>query len=156
MVCHIYPVSDANFSVDRAVCFSLYSATNTMLATYRGLLAPFGLTYQQYLVIQLLSAEKAMTVGALADRLVLEASAASGLVRRLVGAGILAKDRGAQDQRVVTVVLTEHGLQLESELTAVAPCFAASAGLSIDAADQLIEELTTLRGSLEDARLIHD
>ena len=45
------PTPDHWLSLDRQLCFALYSASLAMTKAYKPLLEPLGLTYPQYLVI---------------------------------------------------------------------------------------------------------
>ena len=42
---------DAMLSLDRQLCFAIYSAAHAFNRTYKPLLDPYGLTYPQYLVL---------------------------------------------------------------------------------------------------------
>ena len=44
----------ATLSVDRQLCFALYSASRAMTAAYRPILTELNLTYPQYLVLLVL------------------------------------------------------------------------------------------------------
>lgn len=136
------------FDLDSAVCFSLYSTTHAVLATYRELLAPHGLTYQQFLTLHLLSTSEPLSVGGISQHLSLEPSAASGLVRRLAETGLVSKERLPQDQRTVVVTLTRKGRSLLEGLAAVPACFAEATGLSQSAAGELLRILGSLKARL--------
>ncbi len=60
-----------------------------------------------------------VTMGALADRLVLAKSSCTRLVGRLVATGFLARERGARDRREVLVSITAAGSQLHRRMAAV-------------------------------------
>ncbi len=80
-----------------------------------------GLTSQQHqalLAIKAQSYSGAITIGDLANRLLLQSHSAAGLVDRLVAAELVARETGSTDRRVVHVRLTsrgEHVLALLSE-----------------------------------------
>ncbi|MGV2904091.1 MarR family winged helix-turn-helix transcriptional regulator, partial [Microbacterium sp. AGC62] len=94
---------------DEMVCFSLYSASRATTQAYRTLLAPWGLTYPQYLVLAALWLEGEQTISSLGAVMRLDSGTLSPLVRRLEQAGLVTRVRGEADERVVTVQLTERG-----------------------------------------------
>jgi len=59
----------AMLSLDRQLCFALYSASRAMTAAYRPILTELNLTYPQYLVLLVLWEEARVTVGRLGGRL---------------------------------------------------------------------------------------
>lgn len=135
---------------DEMVCFSLYSAARATTQTYRSLLAPWGLTYPQYLVLAILWMEGEQTIGSLGDAMQLDSGTLSPLVRRLEQAGYVVRARSAADERVVTVGLTDAGTALRSEVAPVHARVAALAGMQDD--DQrrrLIAELQELTARLQ-------
>ena len=129
---------------DEMVCFSLYSAARATTQAYRSLLAPWGLTYPQYLVLAILWHEGEQSVGALGEAMQLDSGTLSPLVRRLEQAGYVTRARSPLDERVVLVRLTDAGLALRAE---VAPARATVAELA-EAATRASEVATAfLSGS---------
>lgn len=112
---------------DEMVCFSLYAAARATTQAYRALLAPWGLTYPQYLVLAVLWLEGEQSISSLGDAMQLDSGTLSPLVRRLEQAGLVTKTRGTADERVVTVRLTDEGQALRAE---VAPIHARISELS--------------------------
>ena len=68
-----------------------------------------GLTLLQGYVLLLLDQSGQLTVGALSQETGMSPGNASNLCKRLERAGYLGRERGAQDERVVTLSLTENG-----------------------------------------------
>lgn len=117
---------------DEMVCFSLYSATRATTQAYRALLAPWGLTYPQYLVLAALWLDGEQTIGSLGEVMRLDSGTLSPLVRRLEQAGLLSRTRSAADERVVTVQLTPRGPELRAEVAPIHAVVAEAAGLHDD------------------------
>lgn len=139
---------------DEMVCFSLYSAARATTQAYRTLLAPWGLTYPQYLVLAILWHEGEQSIGALGDAMQLDSGTLSPLVRRLEQAGLVVRKRRTDDERIVVVHLTEPGEALRSELSSVALDVARLSGIRDDAhRRRLIAELQELTALLQSARL---
>lgn len=139
--------------IDEQICFALYSASRSLTARYRDLLAPLGLTYPQYLALLVLWREAPMTVGALGDRLQLDSGTVSPLLRRLEAMGLVERARSADDERVVLVHLTAAAVALEGEAAGIPAQICAATGLGLDdlgaLRDQIAELATHVRGSLE-------
>lgn len=140
---------------DEMVCFSLYSAARATTQAYRTLLAPWGLTYPQYLVLAILWNEGEQSIGALGEAMQLDSGTLSPLVRRLEQAGYVSRTRRAGDERVVIVQLTESGIALRAEVAPVHARVAALAGMADDGdRRRLIAELrglTTLLHEVADS-----
>ncbi|GGI37984.1 MarR family transcriptional regulator [Cnuibacter physcomitrellae] len=130
--------------LDGMLCFAVYSAANATVQAHRAVLAPWDLTYTQYLVLVLLAdAGAPMPMRDLGDRLSLDSGTLSPLVRRLERRGLLTRQRSADDERLVEVALTEPGRTAHAELTEAIGCLAPAYGVSSP------EELESLVASLQ-------
>lgn len=110
-------MSDQNSSppaLDDQLCYALYSAGMAIQRVYKPLLDDLGLTYPQYLVLNVLWADDEQTVGAIAEKLALESSTLTPLLKRLEVAGLVKRTRNPQNERQVVVRLTEAGLAIRS------------------------------------------
>jgi DNA-binding MarR family transcriptional regulator len=123
--------------IDELVCFALYNASHAITQAYRSVLAPWGLTYPQYLVFVVLWNEGAMPLGELGRRLDLDSGTLSPLTRRMEQAGYLERRRASDDARVVTIALTSEGERMRDELAAVPACVAGAMNLDQSTAAQL-------------------
>ncbi len=94
--------------LDELVCFAIYSAANSTSQAYRQVLAPWSLTYTQYLVLVVLS-DGDRTVTTLGHELGLDSGTVSPLLARLEARGLVVRERRERDERVVTVALTTEG-----------------------------------------------
>lgn len=101
--------------LDDQLCYAIYSAGMAIQRVYKPLLDRLGLTYPQYLVLNVLWREDGQTVGAIADRLALEASTLTPLLKRLEAAGLLRRTRNPENERQVIIALTERGRTIRSE-----------------------------------------
>ena len=137
---------------DEMVCFSLYAATRATTQAYRTLLEPWGLTYPQYLVLVTLWVEGEQTVGSLGDHLQLDSGTLSPLLRRMEKSGLVRRERRTGDERVVTVVIGEHGQELRPQLAHIPARIAAGTGLPDEqAATALIDTLHRLTETMHAA-----
>ena len=101
------------------LCFALYAASRAMTARYRPLLDAVGLTYPQYLVMMLLWEEDNQTVGQLGARLALDSGTLSPLLKRLTTAGLATRHRRVEDERSVSIALTDAGRALQEKAGAI-------------------------------------
>jgi len=95
------------------LCYAIYTAGIAIQRAYKPLLDELGLTYPQYLVLNVLWAEDEQTVVSIADRLALESSTLTPLLKRLEAAGHLRRTRNANNERQVLVALTDQGRALQ-------------------------------------------
>ena len=108
-----------NLRLEDQLCFALYGATNAVTRAYRPLLEALGLTYPQYLVLLVLWEDGERPVTQIAHRLGLPPHGVSPILRRLEDAGLVTRERRGADRRVVTIVLTRTGIELEAQASRV-------------------------------------
>lgn len=111
-------------ALENQVCFALAVATRKVIAAYRPLLEPMGLTHPQYLVMLALWEHSPRRVVDLSRALALEPATLSPLLKRLEAAGYITRARGA-DERTLDVELTDTGRALRSQAETVPPRVAA-------------------------------
>jgi MarR family transcriptional regulator, organic hydroperoxide resistance regulator len=141
--------------LDEMVCFSLYTASRATTQAYRRVLAPWKLTYPQYLVLVALWTGGSRTVGELGDDLLLDSGTLSPLLRRLEDAGIVRRQRRADDERVVDVHLTSRGRELRDEMRDVPVEIHRCLGIGMDAARHLLDSLHELARSARENTEAH-
>jgi DNA-binding MarR family transcriptional regulator len=101
-------------ALERQVCFALAVASRSVIALYRPVLEPLGLTHPQYLVMLALWERSPRTVADIGDTLFLEPATLSPLLKRLESAGLVTRARSAEDGRALSVELTEKGAALRT------------------------------------------
>lgn len=106
------PTPDDLLKLDNQVCFALVTAARNVVAIYRPILEPLGLTHPQYLVMLALWERSPRSLRELADELALEPATLSPLVKRLEAQGLVTKSRRESDERVLDVRLTDAGTAL--------------------------------------------
>lgn len=100
--------------LDDQLCYAVYSLGIAIQRVYKPLLDQLGLTYPQYLVLNVLWRDDQQTVGAIAAKLALESSTLTPLLKRLEAAGLLRRERNPSNERQVVVGLTDSGRALQS------------------------------------------
>ena len=96
-------------ALERQVCFALSVAARGVVAVYRPLLEPMGLTHPQYLVMLALWEHEPLSVRELSGLLQLDPGTLSPLLKRLEAAGYLRRERDPADERILAVALTAAG-----------------------------------------------
>ncbi|GAB5376002.1 MAG: MarR family transcriptional regulator [Acuticoccus sp.] len=130
------------------LCFSVYATGLAFNRLYRPLLEPMGLTYPQYLVMQLLWAGDGCAVKEIGRTLKLESNTLTPLLKRLEGMGLIARRRDGADERVVRIALTPKGQALRPEAAEVVRCVADVIGMDEDELGDLSRTLARLRDRL--------
>ncbi|PRD42955.1 MarR family transcriptional regulator [Phyllobacterium phragmitis] len=131
------------------LCFAVYSANHAFNRVYKPLLDKLGLTYPQYLVMVLLWTQDDQTVGNLGEKLFLESSTLTPLLKRLEALGHIKRSRDPVDERQVRVQLTDKGRALRENALDIPPCILDASGLEAGQANRLLSEITALRNALE-------
>jgi DNA-binding MarR family transcriptional regulator len=122
---------DDPLALDRQVCFALAVATREIVAVYRPVLEPLGLTHPQYLAMLALWERDFRSLRDLADTLALDPGTLSPLVKRLEAAGLVRRERDPQDERLLAVTLTAAGRALRSQAERVPAQIVERLGLPI-------------------------
>lgn len=139
-------------SLDEQLCFALAVASRDVIAAYRPVLEPLGLTHPQYLVMLALWEHDHVPLRDLADRLHLEPATVSPLLKRLEAAGLVTRRRGAVDDRALSIVLTTAGRDLRTQALEVPPTMIARLGLPLEELEDLNRVLRRLMSRLATAR----
>jgi DNA-binding MarR family transcriptional regulator len=137
-------------ALDDQLCFALYAASMAVGRAYKPMLDALGITYPQYLVLHALWEEDARTVGTIAERLALESSTVTPLVKRLEAAGHVTRRRDSRDERQVRVALTDSGLTLRERCGCLGETLVARSGMSLAQIDALNRQVSALRAALAD------
>ena len=100
------------------LCFALYSSSRMIVDAYGPILAPLGLTYEEYLVMMALWEEEPMEERALVERLRVAPQEAAGWTDELEAKGFV---RRAEDSEGATLEVTESGRDLRLQTIQTVP-----------------------------------
>lgn len=137
-----------NLKLDSQLCFALYTATNSITRLYRSLLDEYELTYPQYLVLLVLWEKDGIAIKEVMKRLKLDSGTLSPIIKRLQNAGLVHKERTAQDERIVRLYLTDKSKNLEPFIAEVQNKVACQTELSSEEFFELLDRLNKVATSL--------
>jgi Transcriptional regulators len=140
----------APLTPERMLCFDIYSTHHAVGQVYQSLLGELGLTYPQYLTLLILWSGDGVTVGEIGERLQLESSTLTPLMKRLEAQGLVTRVRDKADERKVRVKLTAAGRALEAKAAHVPSCVAEAFGLAPQEFRDLHAMLVRVRASMRD------
>ncbi|MES2602932.1 MAG: MarR family transcriptional regulator [Pseudomonadota bacterium] len=142
------PTADDLLKIDNFVCFALYSAGHAFTRLYKPLLDPLGLTYPQYLVMAVLWEKNDRTVGEIGEKLLLESSTLTPLLKRLETAGMVRRTRDQDDERVVRIQLTPKGADLKQKAVEIPQAIGCATNITIPEVMKLTADIKALREKL--------
>ncbi len=115
-----------------------------MIAAYKPILEPMGLTHPQYLVMLALWEQQPRSLVEVAAALRLEPATLSPLVKRLEAAGFLTRERSKRDERNLELRLTARGEKLRERAVEVPGKVIAALGVDVDELVAIHARLATL------------
>ncbi|MRV72505.1 MarR family transcriptional regulator [Duganella sp. FT92W] len=133
------------------MCFAVYSTNLAYSRVYKPVLEKLGLTYPQYVTIICLWEEDNQTVKGLSEKLFLEPSTMTPMLKRLEAMGYVQRTRDSEDERSVRVSLTEAGRTLRESAFAFREVTARAAGLAPEEFRVLQKAIVNLRTNLMQA-----
>jgi len=137
--------------LERQVCFALSVAARNVVAVYRPLLEPMGLTHPQYLVMLALWQHGQLSVKDLSRLLQLDPGTLSPLVKRLEGGGLVTRGRDPRDERALAITLTDAGRALREQAERIPAGIVARLGMDVGELTALHAALTEVIGASQRA-----
>ena len=137
--------------LENQVCFALAVASRTVIAVYRPLLEPMGLTHPQYLVMLALWQHAPLSVKELGKLLQLEPATLSPLLKRLEASGYVERPRARTDERALAVTLTPAGWRLRNEAEKIPAAIVSRLGMEVSELQHLHQELTRVIAAAKEA-----
>lgn len=142
-------------ALEQQVCFALSITNRAVLAVYRPLLEPLGLTHPQYLVMLTLwdhqkassGQRKPLSVKEIAGMLQMDSATLSPMLKRLEALGLITRTRNALDERSTDVNLTKSGAALRRRALEIPPAVVARLGVDMGELQHLHEVLTRINSA---------
>lgn len=135
-------------ALEQQVCFALAVTNRAVLAVYRPILEPLGLTHPQYLVMLALwdhdrgdSAAEDLSVKEIASALQLESATLSPMLKRLEAMGLVQRHRSTVDERATAITLTEAGRALRRRALTVPAAVVERLGVDLSELENLRDVL---------------
>ncbi|MFJ5487341.1 MarR family winged helix-turn-helix transcriptional regulator [Hansschlegelia beijingensis] len=130
------------------LCYAIYSAGIAIQRLYKPLLDDLGLTYPQFLVLNVLWRSDGRTVGGIAEHLALESSTLTPMLKRLEAAGLVRRSRNPDNERQVIVTLTDQGRALRSGAGCLGDALLTASGESAQELGELNRRVRQLNDAL--------
>lgn len=142
-------------ALERQVCFALAVTNRAVLAVYRPLLEPLGLTHPQYLVMLMLwdhhrqsdGRPNPLSVKQIATTLQMDSATLSPMLKRLDALGLITRARNASDERSTDVQLTGAGAALRERALDIPPAVVARLGVDLTELEHLHQVLTRINAA---------
>jgi DNA-binding MarR family transcriptional regulator len=142
-------------ALEQQVCFALAVTNRAVLAVYRPLLEPLGLTHPQYLVMLALwdhqratDADRTpLSVKQIASALQLDSATLSPMLKRLDALGFITRTRSVADERSTHIELTEAGTALRHQALEIPPAVVARLGVELTELEELRRVLTRINSA---------
>ena len=129
-------------ALESQVCFALAVASRRVIALYRPLLEPMGLTHPQYLVMLALWQHEPLSLRRLSELVSLDPTTLSPLVKRLEAIGYVVRQRDPDDERNLNLRLTTEGRNLRRRALKIPPAIMDRLGMTVDELQDLNAILT--------------
>lgn len=101
------------------LCFPFYAISKEISKRYRTILAPYHLTYPQYLVMLVLWDQDGIPLKAIGERLQLDSGTLTPLLNKLIQSGYIEKERNELDERALVIKLTDAGQSLRVQAASI-------------------------------------
>lgn len=137
-------------ALQNQVCFALAVASRSVIALYRPILEPLGLTHPQYLVMLSLWEESPRSVASIGRALQLEPATLSPLLKRLEASGYVERHRDPRDERMLRVELTQTGRALRDQALNIPPRIIQRLGMDLTELQDLRTILHRVIGAATD------
>ena len=130
------------------ICRTIYATNLAIQRVHKVVLDELGITYLQYLVLNLLWDRDNQSVTELSSQLELEPSTLTPLLKRLEAAGHLTRVRNPQDERQVLIGLTHQGRALQFQAGCVGTNLMEKSGMSAGELRDLNARIRALHDNL--------
>ncbi len=105
--------------LENQICFPLYALSREVIKLYKPILDKYNLTYTQYVTMLVIWEEEKIAFKELGKRLHLDSGTLTPVVNKLASMELLIKYRSKEDDRVVTVEITDKGRERKKDILEV-------------------------------------
>ncbi|MBR4618233.1 MAG: MarR family transcriptional regulator [Bacilli bacterium] len=97
------------------LCFPIYLSSKEIIRKYTPLLKSLDLTYTQYIVMMYFWENKSSNVKSLGEKLLLDSSTLTPLLKKLENKGYIERKRSNEDERNLVIKITPEGENLKDK-----------------------------------------
>ena len=142
---------ETNNPLSDKLCYSIYSTQKLVNKFYQQALAPFQLTYTQYIVLETLWEEEKLSLSEIGQRVGLESNTLTPLLKRLEEKKLIIRRNPAKDKRQLIIRLSANGKRTHEQVEEhLKTCFANVEGFDFEKAKELITLNNQLKQTIED------
>ena len=105
--------------LENQLCFPLYACAREVVKKYKPFLDDIDLTYTQYVTMMVLWEKPSVTSKEIGERLHLDSSTLTPVIKKLAEKGLVTRARSAEDERNLVVALTDAGLALRDRAACI-------------------------------------
>lgn len=133
--------------LENQLCFPLYAASREVIKQYRPFLEAIDLTYTQYITMMVMWEHGKVNARELGAKLFLDSGTLTPVLKSLEKKGLVRRYRSEEDERLLTVELTEEGEALKQQASAIPEKLSACVKLTAEEAAQLYHLLYKVLGA---------
>ena len=133
--------------LENQLCFPLYASSREILKKYTPLLKELDITYTQYIALMVLWECKEVSIKDLCKKLYLDTGTLSPMLKSMEKRNLLKRSRKADDERVVTVKITDEGIALREKAVSIPQKVGACLPLEKEEAETLYRLLYKILGA---------
>jgi DNA-binding MarR family transcriptional regulator len=133
--------------LENQLCFPLYASSREILKKYTPLLKELDITYTQYIALMVLWECKEVSIKDLCKKLYLDTGTLSPMLKSMEKRNLLKRSRKADDERVVTVKITDEGIALREKAVSIPQKVGACLPLEKEEAETLYRLLYKIIGA---------
>lgn len=141
-----------HMKLENQLCFLLYASSREMTKQYKPLLDKLNVTYPQYLALLLLWEHEELNVKKMGELLYLDSGTLTPMLKRMEQNGLIVRERSLEDERSVTIKMTEAGKSLKGEAADIPAAMLGHTGQSEDELRQLKTSLYNLLETLHNKK----
>lgn len=135
--------------LEHQLCFPLYATAKEIIRKYKPFLEELDLTYTQYITMMVMWERQAINVKTLGKYLYLDSGTMTPVLKKLESKGYIRRERSVEDERVLNIVLTQKGGDLQEEAIEIPRKMGSCIALSPEEAGELYRLLYKVLGTKE-------
>ena len=141
-----------SLKLQNQLCFPLYVASKEVVKKYRPYLDSVDLTYTQYITMMVLWERKEISAKDLGDILYLDSGTLTPVLKSLEKKNLITRTRGANDERLLIVSITQNGEALKKQAVEIPRAIANCVNLNESEALELYGLLYKIIGINDNAK----